>query len=446
MTLLLVVALVFGGATIAAAQNITGTVINGTTGKPAAGDEVELLALSQGMQQVGTTKTDAQGRFSFPAPADTQAPHMVRVTHQGVSYFPQGGPLMPGSTTAQLTIYDSAKKIDGLSQTVEVDRLQSDSKQLEGIVLYAVSNKSQPPRTLADDKGTFEIVLPEGAQLDSAQAKGPGGQPIATDAQPGSEKGHFLLSYPLRPGETQFQVAYHMPYSGEASFSPKPSRDVQHFVVMVPKGMSFAAKDAKQFQQMADPQSTIMVATNVKPGQDLGFRISGSGIFPAESEQGGQGAGEASGAGPSDGGAMGGSQAAARDNRPGGGLGAPIDAPDPLQQYRPYLLGAFALVLVMGGAYIVSRSNRPHPATVAAGAGGKVEAASPEAAAAFSDFVEPSAPARDRNALLLEAMKEELFQLEVDRQQGKISPEEYTKAKAALDETIRRAVARSGRS
>ncbi len=39
-------------------------------------------------------------------------------------------------------------------------------------------------------------------------------------------------------------------------------------------------------------------------------------------------------------------------------------------------------------------------------------------------------------------MKEELFQLEIDRQQGKISPDEYTTAKAALDETIKRALAR----
>jgi hypothetical protein len=39
-------------------------------------------------------------------------------------------------------------------------------------------------------------------------------------------------------------------------------------------------------------------------------------------------------------------------------------------------------------------------------------------------------------------MKEELFQLELDRQQGNISHDEYAKAKAALDETIRRAVAR----
>ena len=424
----------------AAAQNITGTVTNGTTGKPSAGDEVTLLSLSQGMQEIANTKSDAQGRFSFPAPTDSQAPHMVRVNHQGVGYFPQGGPLMPGSTTAELTVYDSAKKVDGLSQTVEVDRFQSDGKQLDGISLYAVTNKSQPPRTVANDKGTFEIVLPGGAEIESAQAKGPGGQPIATETTPGAQKNHYLLSYPLRPGETQFQISYHMPYSGEASISPKPLQDVQHFVVMVPKSMTFTAANPQQFQAMSDPQSTVMVATNVKPGLDLNFRVAGTGIFQADNQQGSQGAAD------SGGGAMGGSQAAANDNRPGGGLGAPIDAPDPLHEYRVFILGAFALVLVMGGAYIVSRSNRPHPATAAAGVSGRIEADTQDAAAAFADYVEPSAPARDRNALLLEAMKEELFQLEIDRQQGKVTPEEYTKAKAALDETIKRALARSQNS
>jgi hypothetical protein len=416
----------------AAAQNITGTVTNGTTGKPSVGDQVSLLSLSQGMTEIGTSKTDAQGRFSFPAPTDTQAPHMVRVTHQGVGYFPENGPLMPGSTTAQLTVYDSAPKVDGLSQTVEVDRLQSDGKQLEGVTLYAVTNKSDPPRTVASEKGTFEIVLPAGAQLDSAQAKGPGGQPIATEANAGSEKNHYWLTYPLRPGETQFQIAYHMPYSGEASFSPKPLADVQHFVVMMPKSMTFTPKNAQSFQSMQDPQSTIMVATNVKPGQDLSFRIAGSGVFQADNQQGGQaGGGADAGGGP----VMGGSQAAANDNRPGGGLGAPIDAPDPLHDYRAYILGAFALVLVMGGAFVVSRSNRPQAATAGAG--------TMDAQAAPADFVEPAAAPRNRQAMLLEAMKEELFQLELDRQQGNITAEEYTKAKAALDETIKRAIARS---
>jgi len=419
---------------LATAQNITGTVTNGTTGKPSADDQVTLLSLSQGMQEVASTKSDAKGHFSFTAPVDGNAPHMVRATHDGVNYFPQGGPLMPGATSADLTVYDSAKKLDGLSQTVEVDRYQSDGKQLDGIALYAIRNQSQPPRTLADDKRTFEVVLPEGAAVDSAQAKGPGGQPIAVELSPASQKNHYAFTYPLRPGETQFQVSYHMPYSGEATLSPKPVAAVQHFVVMTPKSMTFAAKDPQRFQSMSDAQSDVMVATNVKPGEDLGFRIAGAGTFQAEGQQGAQGS-------ETGGGTMGGSQAAANDNRPGGGLGAPIDAPDPLHEYRAYILGAFALVLVLGGAYVVSKSNaRPHPATATAG----IRAASSSGAAAgVDDYREPGAPPHDRNARLLEAMKEELFQLEIDRQQGKITPEEYAKAKAALDETIKRALARS---
>ena len=422
----------------AAAQNITGTVTNGTTGGPSAGDVVTLLSLSQGMQEVGNTKSDGQGRFSLAAPAGDGGPRMVRVTHEGVNYFPQGGPLMPGTTTAQLTVYDSAKKVDGLSQTVEVDRYQGDGKQLAAITLYAIRNQSQPARTVADDKGTFEFVLPAGAELESVQAKGPGGQPIAVEATPGAQKNRYALNYPLRPGETQFQVAYHMPYGGEASISPKPLGEVQHFVVMTPKGMTFTPKNPQQFQSMPDDTGAgIMVATNVKPGQDLSFRIAGAGAFQAEGAQS-TGRGDASG-----GGAMGGgSPAAANDNRPGGGLGAPIDAPDPLHDYRAYILGAFALVLVMGGAYAVSKSNvRQHAATVAAGASGRSAVDVEETGTDFAAFKEP--PVRDRNAVLLEAMKEELFQLEIDRQQGKISDEEYAKAKSALDETIRRALARS---
>jgi len=440
-------ACIFVLVSLGAAQNIAGTVTNSTTGKPAAADEVTLLSLSQGMQEIASAKTDTQGHFSFAAPADANAPHMVRVTHDGVNYFPQGGPLMPGATTAAITVYDSAKKVDGLSQTVEVDRYQSEGKQLEGIALYAIGNQSQPPRTLANDKGTFEIALPEGAELDSAQAKGPGGQPIAVEASPTSQKNRYTFNYPLRPGETQFQVSFHLPYSGAASLSPKPLAEVQHFVVMMPNSMKFTAKDPQRFQAMSDPQSVIMVATGVKPGQDLSFRIAGTGIFQAEGQQGAQSSGEA-------GGAMGGGQAAANDNRPGGGLGAPVDAPDPLHDYRAVILGVFALVLVMGGAYVVSKSNaRPRPVSatnytaresnVARTDKGAASAGSLAATAVFTDDQEPVAPPRDRNALLLEAMKEELFQLEMDRQQGRLSPEEYATAKAALDETLKRALARS---
>ena len=44
--------------------------------------------------------------------------------------------------------------------------------------------------------------------------------------------------------------------------------------------------------------------------------------------------------------------------------------------------------------------------------------------------------------LLLDALKEELFQLEIEHKQGSISQKEYEKAKAALDQTLERAVKR----
>lgn len=420
----------------ACAQNITGTVTNETTGKPSPGDVVSLLSLSQGMQEIAHTTSDAQGRFSMPAPADQRAPNMVRVTHSGVNYFPAGGPLMPGSTTADITVYDAAKKVDGISQTVEVNRYQADGNQLQGIVLFAIKNDSKPPRAVSGDS-TFQFALPAGAEIDTAYAKSPGGQPVATATTPSTQKNIYTFGFPLRPGETQFQVAYHMPYNGEASFTPKPLADVQHFVVMTPKGMTFDAKDPQQFKSMPDDTgSTIMVATNVKPGQDLSFRVAGKGAFQAE-QQGAQGGGTGSAESGDTGSAMGGgAQPAGRDNRPGGGLGAPIDAPDPLHDYRAYILGAFALVLVMGGAYVVSKSNNRSQVAVATG---------PDVSSPVQPHLpEPvTAAPRDRAALLLEAMKEELFQLEVDRAQNKISPQEYDKVKAALDETIRRALARN---
>ena len=405
---------------VASAQNITGAVTNGSTGKPSAGDEVTLLSLSQGMQEVGSGKTDAQGQFSLAAPAEQGVPHMVRVTHGGVNYFPQGGPLMPGATSAQITVYDTAKKLDGLSQTVEVDRYEAQGGQLQAIALFAIKNGSNPPRTLDADQ-TFEFVLPVGATMDTGMAKSPGGQPLNMPPTETAQKGHYAFSFPLKPGETQFQVGYHMPYSGEASFSPKPLAEVQHFVVMTPQGMTFTPKNAQRFQSMPDSPG-VMVATNVKPGEDLSFKVSGTGQFPAEGQQA-AGGNEA-------GGGMGGGQSAGRDNRPGGGLGAPIDSDDPLHDYRAVILGVFALVLVMGGAYVIAKSNNPAPAAAKAGSVGAPQVAVDE-------------PARDRNTKLLEAMKDELFQLELDRQQGKISQDEYGKAKAALDETIRRAVARA---
>jgi hypothetical protein len=310
--------------------------------------------------------------------------------------------------------------------TADVMRFQAQGGELQGIRLFAVNNASDPPRTQMSDQ-SFEFYLPDGAQIDQSMAMTAGGQPINSAPVPQKEKNHYAFLFPLRPGETQFQVSYHMPYSGAASFDPKTLYGAKHFVVVMPKAMQFAAGPGTAFQAMNDPRqgdAIVQVASDTTAGQALAFKISGTGTL---SEPGDDSQGTPSPVG----GAQTSGAAAGRDSRPGGGLGPPIDAPPPLKDYSYYILGGFAVVLAAGAIYIVRRSKT---ATVADYGPIDVD---------VTDFPSsPKAKPADRSALLLEALKEEIFQLEVEHKQGRISQLEYNKAKAALDQTLERALKR----
>jgi hypothetical protein len=434
IALALVVCASFIGSTFAA--SVTGQVINGTNDKPSAGDEVVILSLSQGMTEIGRTKTDASGKFKVEIP-DDGTPHMVRVNHQGVNYFPKGGPLMPGATTAEIHVFDNAKKLP-LTTAVNVMRVQADNGTMNVVELYAVENHAEPPRTMFDPDKTYEFTLPDGAVLDAAAAQTQDGQPVNSAALPQKEKNHYAMIFPLRPGETRFQITYHLPYKGNASFTPKLLTPMQHYVVMFPKSMKFAATRASAYAPMNDDTGAgIQVASDVKPGDDLSFQLSGTGTIP-DPGQGGQGAPPEQGAQQMPSGQVG---------RPGGGLGPPIEAPDPLERYRWWILGVIVLAMLLA-ALIVSRRAAPQPAV--AEESDEDITAPPRIPANLAANAPPAKVQAgtngDRSSLLMEAMKEELFQLEIDRQQGKLTDVEYQKAKAALDETIRRALSRKSQT
>jgi len=415
-------------SSLAFAQTLTGTVKNATTNKPSAGDEVVLLKLGQGMEEGGRTKSDDKGNFSFPLD-DAQSPHLIRVIHQEVTYHRMAP---PGTTSVEVDVYDVTKKLDsGLNVVADIMRLQVEQGQLEVVRMFAVDNSSKPPRTQMNERN-LEFYVPEGAKIIAGQAVTSGGQPINSAPVPEDDKKiKYSFIFPLRPGTTQFQVAYELPYTGSANLDPKSLYPMQHFVAILPKSMRFTpAASATVFQPMNDPNQTdanVQVASNTTLGQNLAFRVSGEGKL---SEQGSGGQSESS-------------ESAAPDsgNRPGGGLGPPIDAPDPLQKYRWYILGGFAAVLVVGGIFVASRQQ-----SAARAARSKIVPLRPdvedelEADSAASS----SGPSRSqpRSSLLMEGIKEELFQLELDRKQNRISPSEYEKAKAALDLTLDRALKR----
>ncbi|MGA7559537.1 MAG: hypothetical protein WCF61_06350 [Terriglobales bacterium] len=413
----------------AAAQTLTGTVTNGTTNKPAAGDEVILINLANGMDIGGTTKADSAGKFSFKI--TVPGPHLIRAVHQGVTYH-QMAP--PGVNTADVSVYDVVTKVADLSVTADVLRFQADSGSMQGIRLFVVSNTSSPAKTQMNDHN-FEFYLPPGAKIEQIQAQSPNGQPIPAEATPQSDKNRYAIAFPLRPGETQFQVEFTLPYSGEIKIDPKPLYPAAHLVIVLPKTMQFTAANPSSFQSMQDPRqgdSNVEVAQQIKPGQPLAFTLKGNGIITESPGETASGAAQQEQAQPQ-----------ASNNRPGGGLGAPIDAPDALQQYRWPILGGFALLLAIGGWIVTKRQTSPSPPAAAASASPAPPSNPATASRPAPPSTAPSVPAA-KPSMLLEALKEELFQLEVERKQGKITPEDYEKAKAALDQTLERALKRQG--
>jgi ribosomal protein L29 len=152
------------------------------------------------------------------------------------------------------------------------------------------------------------------------------------------------------------------------------------------------------------------------------FTISGTGSIPREQQAD-----------------NGGQQAAATANQPGGGIGAPIDSPDPLTKYKWWILGGLALILAAAAAFLLRK-----PTLAAAPGGAPVAVAMPDfsAAPATAATARPAAPAAG-NAALLNALKEELFALESEKLSGNLSPAEYTEVKAALETVLKRALKRS---
>ena len=417
-------------ASVANAATVTGTVTNMTTNKPAAGDTVTLLEPMSGMSEVGHATTNAQGRYTLDLPG--QVPYLVRVTHQGAEYFiaaPQGG------GTGDISVYDVAAKVEGITIAEHVTGIETDNGQLRVVERYDIHNASSPPRTQWS-KQSFQVILPDDAVVGDASAQRPGASSLPTSVKlnPDGPKGHYSFDFPIQPDQeakgTLFQVQYNLPYSGgKYSFHSQVTLPADTIWVVLPKSMTFTGGSGSGFESSPqDPSVQTFLARNVASGKALEFSVAGTGSF-ARDDQNGQGgqSGESGG------------QPGATPTGPGGGIGEPINTPDPLSKYKLWIIGGLALLLVVAAAFLLRK-----PATteaVASSSGGAMTPFRSFACSLLSDLAS-SSPAAKHSALL-NVLKEELFALESEKIAGTLSASEYGAQKAALETVLRRALKKS---
>jgi hypothetical protein len=257
---------------------VDGTVINRTTGKPAANATVTLYKLGQaGMESLESAHTDAQGKFTINQ--NPQAgPHLIQSAFDGVTYNHM---LPPGtaSTGITLEVFNSSKRPGAAAIAQHFLILQPSAGQMVINEIYTYRNAGAI--TYNDpDAGTLKFYLPpETKGVVKVTAKAPQGMPIERAAEKTAKTGVYKIDFPIKPGDTQFDLSYMVPYTSPGIFASKLVEKAPETLLVAPQGVTIKGEGV-EFNR-SEPRSQAAIYS-VK-GASYKIEIAGA-IKPSETE------------------------------------------------------------------------------------------------------------------------------------------------------------------
>jgi hypothetical protein len=258
---------------------VDGVIVNGATGKPQPNTLVMLIQPTQaGMQTLGTTKSDAQGKFSFDN-NDASGPRLIQAVFDGVQYNKMVPPGMP-STGVQIPVYPSTNKAGTAKVTQHFIVLQPGDKEMtvsEGL-LY----EGPPDATYNDPvNGSVRFYIPPGAQPPASVTVNPaGGMPIQRPALKTKEPNIYKIDYPIHPGETRFDISYTVPTANPMIFTDKEIHPEASSNLVVPSGVMAKSDDLALAGTEPKTQASIYRIKN----PDFKVEVVGTGLLQEQSQ------------------------------------------------------------------------------------------------------------------------------------------------------------------
>jgi hypothetical protein len=409
-------------AGVASATTFTGTVHNGTTGKPAANVDVVLLSLAGNMESVANVKTDAQGKYQLTYNSPGQMPLLIRAIYKGVNFHAM---MPPGATTADVNVYEPTTNPSTVQFPNHLIAFQPNGSTLLVGEEYVIQNQSSPPVTFAKADGNFEFQTPDGADKVQVSAQGPERMPL-TQGTIDRGKNRYAIAYPFRPGESGVRLSYELPYSGnKATVHLSSEYSASSTLLLAPPSVSISATG---FHPAGNEQGmTVYTSDSAGAGSSIDVTVSGTAPPPTSPDQQGQ-----------------------PDASSGRDAGAAVAAVPPrLDTLKWILLAGFGSIFLLGAAYLM---RKPIPAPI-------TSATVPSAAVSQSALLNPatlqsasvsqvptfsgaaanqSLGAVDREVgASLDQLKDTLFRLELRHQAGTISEQEYAEQRARAEKILR---------
>jgi hypothetical protein len=401
---------------------VHGTVKNGTTGKPAGDVEVILIQLQGGMQPVLNSKSDSAGNFTFDYPAIGTQPMLVRAVYRGINFHQ---PLPPGRNDVEVEVFEPSRDPKTISVGTHFVIFQPNGSSLTVGEEYSITNNSQPAQAYFRADGNFDFALPQGASLKQVAALGPSGMPVVQAALD-KGKDRYSVAFAFRPGENGVRLSYELPYPGNAASVKLPTTYAgARLVIVAPPSVQITADGLQPSGQ--EQGMNLYSRDNLAANSITTVSVSGTAPPPSAADAEG------------DGGAPQGRDA----QQGGGGSNVTVQTiPGRLDDLKWPLVGGFLVVFVVL-AFMLSRR------TVVAVAGGPPEksaalplAKSAKAAAAATSVkstqTSPDLAEVDAEvSTSLDSLKDTLFRLELRRQAGTISEEDYNRERARAEKVLR---------
>jgi hypothetical protein len=412
----------FACAHSARAATVHGTVNNGTTGKPAPAVDVVLIQLQGGMQPIADTKTDASGNFAFDNPSIGAQPMLIRAVYKGVNFHQ---PLPPGKDSISVEVFEPTSDARTISIPSHVVIFQPDGASLIVGEEYGVKNDSIPPQAFFKLDGNFEAALPDNAALKQIAASGPSGMPVVqTPIEKGKNK--YAISFAFRPGESEVRLSYELPYPNNKIAVKLPTvYGGGRLIVVAPPSVQLTGDGLQMAGQ--EQGMNIYERASVATGTTVTVNLSGTAPPPTAANA------------PEAGGAPG----RAENVQGGEAPAAAIQTiPGRLDEYKWWLVGGFCVLFFFAAVLLwqkpISLTVTGHIAPSAQYAGKTTTKK-----AAGEQSVAPSANGNSLASLdqaaasSLDALKDHLFRLELRRQAGTISDDEYSRERAKAEQVLR---------
>jgi hypothetical protein len=400
-------------ARVASAGTLSGTVINRTTGKPEANVPLDFLSPMANMAEIATATSDAQGHFSVTKDSIGAGPVLIRATFHDVSFNTFAS---PGRPQIDADVFDISKDPKTISVPQHVIIFEPQDGKLVGAEEYSVQNASQPPVAFFRTEGSFDFAIPDGGTLGQVSTTTSSGMAVP-QASIDKGKERYAIAYAFRPGQTNVRLSYSLPYPNNSAAAKLPATYAgSKILVVVPPGVTVTGDGLTAAGQ---EQGMMVFVREPLPAKGA-FTVSVSGVATAQPTADDQGQGQ-------------------EGNSRQGGPDV-IAAPARLDDFKWYIVAGLAALFAMG-AILVSRkevvvASRAGENTAVAEEASK-PAEKPKKSRVVAAPANPSAEVEQSVTMNMDALKDQIFRLELRRQAGTISEEDYAREKARFDKLLR---------